>query len=129
MDVASFALELSFWFRLFSIIYNVIIFVMLYFKIKNDEKGGRQVNVLYIFTNRLKYYSIVLCLSRFFSTWYGFQYNFLAINSDPNASYTQNIIWFLSAIFTPSAGIGYFCVYLKMQPGALEIFKSIIGIR
>lgn len=104
-----------------SILYNIIILIILKKKIKYN--GPSAVSSLYIFTNRLKFYILVLIIARFWATWYEIQYNVDQDNENPEtASILQNLVWIMAGLFTPSAGIGYFIVFIKMQPGALSIF-------
>lgn len=111
-------------FRFASIVYNIILYIAIYIKLINMKIGKN--HVLFILSRRLKYYSLALILSRFFSTWYEIAYNFESYNLDPsNASFIQNFVFLGHYFCTPLAGVGYFIVFLHMQPDAWCILKSI----
>jgi hypothetical protein len=117
-------LRIQVYFRLISIFYNIIILIIL--KTKIEYNGPSSVSSIYIFTHRLKYYIFVLIFARFWSTWYEIQYNISQQNNDPeSASILQNLVWVMAGLFTPSAGIGYFIVFVNMHPGAVSVINKL----
>jgi hypothetical protein len=86
-------------FRLGSILLNIILYIAITIKIK--QMGIDKNQALYVLTKRLKYYSVVLELSRLFSTPYQLIYHpDSSIDNPANVSIIQTIICLLEYIFT-----------------------------
>jgi hypothetical protein len=70
-------------------------------------------------SRRIKYYPIVQIISLLGITWYFFGYilGLLGPRSDANL---QVSVWYVYSILSPAAGIGYFMVFLTVQPYAYK---------
>jgi hypothetical protein len=65
---------------------------------------------------RLKFYPIVQVLSMVGQVWYYFEYDLHWLGSSTGT--THMIAWLCYCVLTPCAGLGYFTVFLRVQPFA-----------
>lgn len=107
-------------FRLVSIIYNFVIVGLIYYKIRNYNKN----NPIFELTNRLIYYPIVQIITRIPPTWYELQFEVVNYNDDITTTKIVSLMFY--SIFLYSAGIGFFFVFLTVQPNAYKFFKNSI---
>ena len=113
-------------FRLASIAVNFLICGLSYYSIyKISQAIGTksiQEEAVCTLAIRMQYYPFIQALSRSGLTWYIYAYGF---NFNPiNVTKLQFIVQILSAILAPSASIGYFIIFLIMQPKAYTQFQS-----
>lgn len=103
---------------------NIPIFILLtsFFR-----KTAVKANPLEILSSRLKYYPLVQIFSRLGASWWEFQYGFRP-NSFDSGSFTpeKTVSFYMYAICNPSAGLGYFLVFLIVQPLAYEKLKMML---
>lgn len=109
--------------RLVSILFNVIVYTLIWHKLKElgisgnpDEQGN--IHPLHVLSTRLIYYPVIQVVSRLGATWYEAAY---VIDSHPynsSSSSLQTISLFCFAILTPIAGILYLAAFLYLQPKA-----------
>lgn len=83
------------------------------------SKAGNAIRVL---VNRLQWYPIIQVISRTFFSWFEFQYgmNFNTTNASTGLFIGQCLV----AIVIPSSAVGYFFVFLLMQPRAFRHMKA-----
>jgi len=104
-------------FRIFSIAVNILVYLFISFRVysmklhMSEHLAGKAI---YVLVRKLKYYSVVLIVSRFFATWYEFEWDLTAAY---NANRTlenplRNFVFCMSALLTPTAGLGYLVVFL-----------------
>lgn len=67
---------------------------------------------------RLKYYPVVQIIAILGQVWYFFGYNVDVLGPSSHDATLKLIAWYLYNILTPSTGIGYFIVFLNVQPYA-----------
>ena len=99
--------------------------------ILNTEDGTRDTTVtkynasLYKpvqeLARRLEYYPIVQLISLSGMVWYFFGYNLKILGPSHNET-IRMFAWYTYSVLTPSAGIGYFIVFMKVQPYAYNRF-------
>ena len=134
------------WIQILSIIFNITIHIMVSYILRemrdqevndaghiNAEDGTRDSSTaryhagLYKpvqeLARRLEYYPIVQIVALSGLVWYFFGYNLAILGPSHNAT-TRMVAWFTYSILAPSAGIGYFIVFLKVQPYAYTRFVS-----
>ena len=111
--------------RIFSIVFNIVCYFLLKKQLNNIMKmsvGTGQLTPasntpLHALAARFKYYPIVQVLSRlgvsYYHRVYGLDYNY-----DSSSSLEKKLAFLWYAISYPSAGLGFFIVYLVVTPGA-----------
>lgn len=108
--------------RLLSIIFNFIVIGLIYYRVKSYDRN----NPIFELISRIIYYPIVQIVARSFPAWYELQY---IINSDDdNVNTTKTVSLIFYSIFLFSAGIGFFIVFLIVQPNAFEFLKKNIKL-
>lgn len=81
-----------------------------------------QEQAIKILVGRLKYYPLVQAISRIGYSWYEIEYGF---NFNPNSvSRIQFASQCVVAIATPLGSVGYFVIFLLMQPHAYKFLKT-----
>lgn len=119
-----------YYLRLISIFYNFGIGFIGYYLVSKITKKTNitvQEEAIKTLAVRMLYYPLVQALGRSGAAWYEFQYGF---NFDPDSvSRLQFVAQLYVAIITPAASVGYFYLFITMQPKAYEIFISWFGCR
>jgi hypothetical protein len=111
--------------RLASIGLNFISYFLVWWKLRQYSKSGvlSPDHPLLFLASRLKYYPIVQVITRVWPSIYEFKYgNSLAHAAYNTTTPSSDAEFLFYTIFLPSAGIGYFLVFLKVQPLAYELF-------
>jgi hypothetical protein len=73
-------------------------------------------------SRRIKYYPLVQVIFLLGLTWYFFGYTLDLFGPRHDAT-LQTVAWFTYSILTPAAGVGYFIVFLTVQPYAYSRLK------
>ena len=127
--------NLYYWTRIASIIINIIIYGYLQF-IMNTRKrpmGSAQVargaladqkDPVRALVNRMKYYPIVQIICRGAATWFECQYGFSTYNFIEQATLSYRAADIIYVITLPSAGIGFFFVFVINSPGTLQYLTA-----
>lgn len=116
--------EIYYWIRIASILFNVLIHGLISYKLSKmgyRERGvvGGQDDPVRVLASRIKYYPVVQIVARAGAAWYEFAYGFETDSySRKHMGTTQTVALFFYALCVPTAGIGYFLVFLKVQPAA-----------
>jgi hypothetical protein len=81
-----------------------------------------------VLSSRIKYYPIVQVVTLSGAFWYVFQYSFntQSYNKSP-MPLAQQVSLVFYAITLPSAGLGYFAIFLLFQPQAYNHFRKRLG--
>lgn len=117
--------------RYASIIFNIVIYAMVWGKLgkmgfwgkENAQK--RKFEPLVALTSRLKYYPVLQILSIIGETAYGVTFGFKTDSyGASHMSPMQSTFLCLYAVSSTSAGLGYFIVFLTVQPKAYNHFKE-----
>ena len=74
--------------------------------------------------NRMKYYPIVQIICRGAATWFEFQYGFSTYYFIEQATLSYRAADIIYVITLPSAGIGFFFVFIINSPGTLQYLKA-----
>jgi len=135
------------WIQLLSIIFNITIHIVVSYILRemraaemseinllNSESGTRDTTVtrypgytsnmlkpVQELAKRLEYYPIVQIIALSGLVWYFFGYNLAILGPSHNAT-TRMVAWYSYSVLSPCAGIGYFIVFLKVQPYAYNRF-------
>jgi hypothetical protein len=113
--------------RIISISINMFIYVYLSYYFYHRDRGVAIEDVnkdsVRNLVNQIKYYPIIQVVSRIMVFWYEFYYNH-NYKYNLNFSLLQKISLILYVISLPSAGIGYFLIFIKVSPGAISFLKS-----
>jgi hypothetical protein len=72
---------------------------------------------------RLQYYPIVQILAIAGQLWYFLQFKFEYWGPQDNAS-LKLVAWYMYSVLTPCTGVGYFIVFLTVQPYAYNHFRT-----
>jgi hypothetical protein len=120
---------LYFWFRLSSIVFNVGVWCLSYYILSTPEmKSSAVYGVLCVLIDKIKYYPIVQVVTRAGAAWYEYNYGTYGVDfsncEEPGP--VEAISAMMCFVLTPSAGIGYFMVYLRAQPLAYRYLKSAV---
>jgi hypothetical protein len=137
---------LYYWLRIGSIGFNLLIYLVTTFQlyekhfqtlecyefcclsikdVKTDVRS-KAADLLLILSARLKYYPLVQIVSLAGAAWWEFRYGFTPASFDnTNFSDSKEASFYLFVFFTPIAGIGYFIVFLCVQPLVYERFCQI----
>lgn len=113
--------------RIISISINIFIYIYLSYYFYQRDRGVAKEDVnkdsVRNLVNQIKYYPIIQVVSRIMVFWYEFYYNH---NYKYNSNYSllQKISLILYVISLPSAGIGYFLIFINVSPGAITFLKS-----
>jgi hypothetical protein len=120
--------------RIGSIVFNIVCYFLLRKKLSMIKKKSPTTmqltpaidTPLHALAARFKYYPIVQVLSRlgvsYYENIYGHDYEF-----DTGSSLKKKIavLWYVASL--PSAGLGFFVVFLVVTPGAYRCFKRVLG--
>lgn len=129
------------WSQFFSVVFNLVIWVIVTISLRqmvnesSETSGGadnaadlretrysnyhKSVNEPIIeLSRRIKYYPIVQIISLLGITWYFFAY-ILHLFGDGDMN-LQLAVWYIYSVLSPAAGIGYFVVFLTVQPYAYK---------
>eukprot|EP01034_Spumella_vulgaris_P039812 gene39812-49200_t len=87
-------------------------------------RGAMQDDPVRVLASRIKYYPIVQIVSRAGAAWYEFAYGFDTDSYSSDMSTTQTIALYFYGMCVPTAGIGYFLVFLIVQPAAYLHLKK-----
>jgi hypothetical protein len=122
--------------RILSIVFNIICYFLLRRKlsmIKKKSPTSMQLapaidTPLHALAARFKYYPIIQVLSRigvsYYENIYGHEYKF---DSSSSLKKKLALLWYVVSL--PSAGLGFFVVFLVVTPGAYRHFrKHILGL-
>jgi hypothetical protein len=124
--------QVYYWVRIGSILFNIIIHCLISYKLNamgfqhTDRKSGsgsfstHRDDPVRVLASRIKYYPIVQIVSRAGAAWYELAYGFDTDSYSADLSLTQTISLYFYGICVPTAGIGYFLVFLIVQPAAYE---------
>jgi hypothetical protein len=120
-------------FRGVSILFNIVSYFVISRNLNEIGISSRYSSIrapLQLLSSRIKYYPIVQILSRAWPTYYEIAYGFSKLHNKVYAvNNMQEIVsLYLFAFFLPIAGIGYFIVFLSMQPLAWHNFKVLLGL-
>ena len=111
------------WLRLVQIIVNAIIFCVIVRELRGMRITEASHSPIYVLSTRLALYPLIQVVSRFGPSWYNLQYS-QSVSKYPThvpaPDLTQTVSLFFAVIFQPSAGFGYFMVYIIMQQGAYQ---------
>lgn len=118
--------------RLASILFNIGAFVFIKIKLHSmkfhttEESINRPIIIL---CDRLALYPLIQAISRIGPLWYNLQTgntlsDFKHVSHPPPIHIAAALC---SAITSPSAGLGYFILFLYLQKGAFPLFLSWIG--
>ena len=139
---------LYYWIRIALIIINIALYIVMLLLVANRDRltssahSHSKSGVLGLFTIRpcksdpvkllalrLKYYPIVQIMCRVGVAWYeGITGTTGYDNLYPEGSpLSTKIAFYLYSITQPSAGIGYFVVFLCVSPGSYREFKKAVG--
>lgn len=137
------------WIQLLSIMFNITIHIVVSYILRemrateldeintlNAEDGTRDTNVTRYATyhanmlkpvqelaRRLEYYPVVQIVALSGLVWYFFGYNLAILGPSRNET-TRMVAWYTYSVLSPCAGIGYFIVFLKVQPYAYSRFVT-----
>ena len=119
--------QIYFWIRILSIIINIIFYIILTIILQkyNHNTIHYSNDPIAILAFRMKYYPLIQIITRLAASWYetkyGYTYNYLY-----SYSIIEKFSIILYSITFPSAGIGYFLIFLIVTPGAyIHFIKSI----
>jgi hypothetical protein len=121
--------EIYFWARVLSILFNVFAYFGLIYKTyileKHEKTGAVLMNPLKALVRRFKYYPVVQVLARVGVAWhehvYGHGYEY-----HPHFTTKHTAALFIYVLTLPSAGLGYFLVFVAVCPGDDSIAFFII---
>lgn len=126
--------------RLVSIFYNILVYIFITILLRlpysislcnwtiSDIGLRRKTNdLLVVLVRRLKYYPIVQVISRVAALVWDVKYGFGQYSWAQNTSVTEVVVQILYDITNPCAGIGYFVVFLWVQPSAYACFQEMVA--
>ncbi len=120
--------QIYYWTRIGSILFNVAIHGLISLKLHRMgyAAGGTAAteDPVRVLASRIKYYPIVQIVTRAGAAWYEFAYGFETDSYSQHMSATQQVSLYFYASCVPSAGIGYFLVFLIVQPAAFLHLKT-----
>ncbi len=121
--------DLYYYGRLVSIFYNFVACGLAYYFVKRmtftHKARTIQVEAISQLASRMQFYPLVQAVSRAGCAWYELAYGW---NFDPPQVTPLQFVSQLSmAILTPAASIGYFILFLKMQPNAMNTLKNMLS--
>lgn len=122
-------LEIYYYIRLISIVLNFFLYSLTYIaarRIVGNMNARNEIldNAIITMVSRLKYYPLIQALARSGLTVYEMQYGY---DFDPNPISSERFqLQIYSALIAPSASVGYFFVFLYMQPHAYNYFIALL---
>lgn len=122
-----FAFYSYFAIRTASIVVIFFIYISTVILVRRIQKSSLKIRyeeeiAITLLASRLKYYPLIQMISRSAYTWYELQFGFTFNPAQETTN--QYIAQCLVALVTPSGAIGYFLVFLYMQPYAWKYFLS-----
>lgn len=105
--------------RLLSILLNIFVYAIV-----TKILWTPTYQPLLVLSSRLKYYPICQVVTRLWPTIYEFIYGY---SNEIPADFWHSFGFYLYCLFLPSAGVGYFFVFLVMQPQAHEKFLALFS--
>ncbi len=126
---------LYYYARIIEILFNILLYMYLVYAIQKRDNRNKIEGIEYemdpvkILAKRLKYYPIVQVFCRLGVAIYEGLTNSYGYNNkyDTNAPQSIKVLFFIYCISQPSAGIGYFLVFLNVSPGGYACFKILIN--
>ena len=121
-------LDIYYYIRLISIFLSFFLYILTYIaarQILGSMNSNNEVhnNAIITMVSRLKYYPLIQALARSGLTVYEMKYGY---DFDPNPITPARFrLQIYSTLITPSASVGYFFVFLYMQPHAYNYFISL----
>ena len=115
--------------RVASIAINIVAYAYAACKLRYAAGASNTISgseALQILSARLKYYPICQVVTRFYPTCYEFYFGLNSQGFAQPGSMSGRASLYAYCFFLPSAGIGYLCVFLIMQPDAMSHFKRMI---
>ena len=112
-----------YWVRIGSIVFNVVVHGLISLKLNRMGYaigGAAAEDPVRVLASRIKYYPIVQIVTRIGAAWYEYAYGFETDSFSEHMSATQQVALYFYAACVPSAGIGYFLVFLAVQPAAYD---------
>lgn len=128
-----------FWIRLGSIFANVIVYIIVaillypeycltFCGLGQAQKERQLTNeLLLVLTKRLKYYPVVQIATRAAAAWWDIRYGFGSNSWTGGYTLEKQISQFLYDVTNPFAGIGFFIVFLFVQPSIYKEFQQLVG--
>lgn len=126
--------------RLVSIFYNILVYIFItvllhlpysislcHWTISDIGLRRKTNDLLVVLVRRLKYYPIVQVISRVAALIWDAQYGFGEYTWAQNKSVMEVVVQILYDITNPCAGIGYFLVFLWVQPSAYACFREMVA--
>lgn len=130
--------KIYYWLRVASIALNIVIYLVL-FAVLNPyircHRGLAECDetllLLSQLTSRLAYYPIVQVITRVGASWWEYQYGFQPDAFDSTGAFPldKQIALYLYAISAASAGLGYFLVFITVQPLARARMWVMLGCK
>ena len=121
-------LYVYYYFRLISIGFNFLTCGLSYFYVLKMTTGNSIITIqdqaICTLVYRMLYYPIVQAASRIGISYY--QSTYAVSFNPPVVTRTQFIAQLFLAIVTPSASVGYFIIFIRMQPNAYQEFIKLI---
>eukprot|EP01033_Poteriospumella_lacustris_P012923 gene12923-9243_t len=99
----------------------------IYYGIRDIGLRRKTNDLLVVLVRRLKYYPIVQVISRVAALIWDAQYGFGEYTWAQNKSVMEVVVQILYDITNPCAGIGYFLVFLWVQPSAYACFREMVA--
>jgi hypothetical protein len=112
--------ETYYWTRILSICVNLLIYILISIKVRSlvsVTKGGEGIDALSELASRMKYYPLMQAISRSGAAWDEF-------GTAGSSGYFPSGL--MRSICSPISGIGYFLIFVVMQPGMVEYLTSIM---
>ena len=115
-----------YWFRFASIMVNVIVTYLIHRKCQQMGFGAQGHHPVTVLAKRLKCYPIVQTVARIGASWYELFYGFGSdsYKEAEHGTVQLKVALLCYAFFTPIAGIGFFLIFLLMQPSAYDAFRD-----
>jgi hypothetical protein len=121
-DVVS---NIYFWARIASIVYNILCYIILVIKLKRIQSlpaYRRKGDPLHILAARYKYYPIIQIVTRVFVSFYEYKYGH-DYDFDVSDPLRRRVALVLYILTLPSAGLGFFVIFMVVSPGAFRALK------
>jgi hypothetical protein len=114
--------------RIISIAFNIIVYILITHRL-HSLGHSPALNPVRLLASRMKYYPILQAITRFPLSFYQFHYGYDVEDYDSSgASAGKKFALVLSSICTPFLGIGFFIIFLEMQPLASKKFRSLMSM-
>lgn len=120
-----------YWFRIASICLNILIYFIMRLKIYRQNKTSTvDSDPIKALAFRMAYYPIVQVICRIGAAWYEFSYGYAQSFGDTSMMPAlQQASLVLYTLTLPSAGLGYFIVFILVTPGAMDELLKLLCIR